>query len=167
MDQESIKQKILSRFGEDVAQDVSEFRDQIAVTVDPAKILDVLSFLKTDPELEFDFLSFVTAVDRYPETPRFEMVYQINSLKNHHRFRVKALIEESPDGRASIDSVVGIWGSAEWHEREASEMFGITFRNHPDPRKLLLPETWEIYPLRKDFPVEGTEEDTPDLPGGY
>ncbi len=167
MDQESIKEKILSRFGEDVAQDVSEFRDQITVTVDSAKILDVLVFLKEDPELAFDFLSFVTAVDTHPETPRFEIVYQVSSLKLHHRFRIKALIEESEDHSASIDSVVGIWGTADWHERETAEMFGITFKNHPDPRKLLLPETWKVYPLRKDFPLGGTEDDTPDLPGGY
>jgi NADH-quinone oxidoreductase subunit C len=103
-------------------------------------------------------------VDRYPETPRFEVVYQLHSLKHAHRFRVKALVEEPEKGLPAIDSVVEIWPSAEWHERETAEMFGMTFTDHPDPRKLLLPEHWTVHPLRKDFPVEGTEEDTPDLP---
>ncbi len=162
MNQEEIKEKLLSEFGPDIIQDSVDFRDQISVTVPKEKILDVCRYLKKNPRLSFDFLSFVAAVDRLPKTPRFEIVYQVYSQRWNHRFRVKALVEENPE--ASIDSVVPIWPTANWHERETAEMFGITFNNHPDPRKLLLPDGWKVHPLRKDFPLYGTEEDTPDLP---
>jgi NADH-quinone oxidoreductase subunit C len=164
MKQEEIKEKLLSEFGADIVKDSSDFRDQITVTVPKEKILDVCRYLKEDPELSFDFLSFVAAVDRHPKTPRFELVYQVHSLKHNHRFRVKALVEDADGAPASIDSAVPIWPTANWHERETAEMFGITFNNHPDPRKLLLPDTWNVHPLRKDFPLYGTEEETPDLP---
>jgi NADH-quinone oxidoreductase subunit C len=164
MKQEEIKENLLSKFGTEIIKDSVEFRDQIAVTVPKEKILDVCRYLKEDPELSFDFLSFVGAVDRHPKTPRFEVVYQVHSLKHNHRFRVKALVEETDDTPASIESAVPIWTTANWHERETAEMFGIIFNNHPDPRKLLLPDAWNVHPLRKDFPLYGTEEDTPDLP---
>jgi NADH-quinone oxidoreductase subunit C len=164
MNQESIKERLFSEFDRDVVVDAVAFRDQISVTVAKDQIIPVCRLLKEDPELDFDFLSFVAAVDRYPAEPRFEVVYQLYSVGHNHRFRIKARVEESVDGSASIDSVVGIWPTADWHERETAEMFGITFKGHPDPRKLLLPEGWTVHPLRKDFPLEGTEQDTPDLP---
>ncbi|MBI4963322.1 MAG: NADH-quinone oxidoreductase subunit C [Desulfomonile tiedjei] len=164
MNQEQIAEKLLDKFGLDVVQTAVTFLDQITVTVAKEKILEVCTFLKEDPELAFNFLSFVAGVDRYPKTPRFEMVYQLSSLTRRHRFRIKALVEESEPGSAIIDSVFSIWPTADWHERETAEMFGITFRNHPDPRKLLLPEEWTCHPLRKDFSLYGTDEDTPDLP---
>src|SRR5208283_380329 len=164
MKQEEIKEKLLSEFGSDVIRDSVDFRDQISVTVSKEKILDVCRYLKEDPDLSFNFLSFVGAVDRHPKTPRFEVVYQVHSLKHNHRFRVKTLLEEPTDASASLDSVTPIWPTANWHERETAEMFGMTFNNHPDPRKLLLPNEWTVHPLRKDFPLYGTEEETPDLP---
>ena len=91
------------------------------------------------------------------------MVYQLFSLKNNHRFRIKALVEAESNGLGSIESVAPIWPTANWHERETAEMYGITFLNHPDPRKLLLPEEWTVHPLRKDFSLEGNDSDTPDL----
>ncbi len=163
MKQEEIRDRLLSVFGADIVQSPVGFRDQIAVTVPAEKILEVCRFLRDDPQLSFRLLSFVGGVDRLPNVPRFEVVYQVYSLRHNHRFRIKALVEETAEG-AAIDSVVEIWPTADWHERETAEMFGITFRNHPDPRKLLLPEEWTVYPLRKDFPLLGTEEDTPDLP---
>jgi len=164
MNQDEIKAKLIERFGEAAVTDTVLFRDQLTVTVPQDAILDICRFLKTDPDLSFDFLSFVAGMDRHPESPRFEVVYQLNSLKYHHRFRVKArLTEESTEGPC-IESVVPIWATADWHERETAEMYGITFLNHPDPRKLLLPDNWNVHPLRKDFPLQGTEEDTPDLP---
>jgi len=165
MNQEQIGEKLLDRFGLEVVQTATTFRDQVAVTVAGDKILEICKFLKEDPELAFDFLSFVGGLDRFPNTPRFEVVYQLSSLKRHHRFRIKMLVDESAPGSAVVDSVASIWPSANWHERETAEMFGITFRNHPDPRKLLLPDGWDCHPLRKDFPLYGTDEDTPDLPG--
>jgi NADH-quinone oxidoreductase subunit C len=164
MQQEEIKEKLSAAFPGEVIQAATDHRGQSAVTVAAEKIRDVCEFLKKDPDLAFDFLSFVGGVDWHPKKPRFEIVYQLYSLKKNHRFRIKAFIDESENFRAAIDSVVSIWPTAEWHERETAEMFGVVFNGHPDPRKLLLPENWEIHPLRKDFPLLGNEEDTPDLP---
>jgi NADH-quinone oxidoreductase subunit C len=164
MNQQQIADKLLARFGPEVTETPAAFRDQMVLTVAADKILEVCKFLKEDSELRFDFLSFVAGVDRYPGKPRFEVVYQLKSMKQNHRFRIKARIDEPEEGSATIDSVVPVWPTADWHERETAEMFGLVFRNHPDPRKLLLPEHWTVHPLRKDFPLFGTEEGTPDLP---
>ena len=163
MSQESIKNKLVGEFGEDVVKEAVEFRGQFTVTVGGEDIKRVATFLKEDPGLAFDFLSFVGGTDRLSKEPRFEMVYQLYSTTLKHRFRVKALVEDTENGPC-IDSVFEVWPTADWHERETAEMLGITFNNHPDPRKLLLPEEWTVNPLRKDFPLEGTSEDTPDLP---
>jgi NADH-quinone oxidoreductase subunit C len=164
MQQENIREKMFAAFPDEVIRGVVDFQGQLGVTVAAERILDVCKFLKEDPDLAFDFLSFVGGVDWYPKKPRFEIVYQLYSLKKNHRFRIKALIDETGDTPASIDSVVNLWPTAEWHERETAEMFGVVFNGHPDPRKLLLPENWSIHPLRKDFSVLGNDEDTPDLP---
>ena len=160
MKQEEIRDRLVSVFGADIVQASLLFGGQLSVTIPAEKLREVSRFLRDDPQLSFRLLSFMGGVDRYPEKPRFELVYQLYSLRHNHRFRIKALIEED----AAIDSVVEIWPTADWHERETAEMYGITFTDHPDPRKLLLPEEWKVYPLRKDFPLHGTEEDTPDLP---
>ncbi len=164
MNQEGIKSKLVAQFGHEVIPDSVLFRDQMTVTVARDAIVRVCRFLRDDPELAFDFLSFVAGVDRYPKKPRFEVVYQLYSILHNHRFRVKALVGETAKETPRIDSVFEVWPTADWHERETAEMFGLRFNNHPDPRKLLLPDNWKVYPLRKDFPLEGTEEDTPDLP---
>ena len=163
MNQEGIRDRLVSKFGEDVVSDATMFRDQLCVTVTKDKIREICRFLRDEPDLAFNFLSFVGAVDNYPRTPRFEVVYQLNSLRHNNRFRIKVRVEEAEGGLGSVDSVVDVWPTADWHERETAEMYGITFNDHPDPRKLLLPEHWTVFPLRKDFPLEGTD-DTPDLP---
>lgn len=164
MKQEQIRDRLVSAFEPDVIKAVTEFRGEISVTVDPNKLLDVCCFLKSDPDLSFDFLSFVAGVDRYPDAPRFEVVYQLYSTDRNHRFRIKVQADEGQGSPAVVESVVGIWPTADWHERETAEMYGMTFRNHPDPRKLLLPDHWTVHPLRRDFPLHGSDQDTPDLP---
>lgn len=164
MNQELIKEKLTARFGEEIILGSVDFRDQITVTVPKDKILEICEFLRDAPLLKFDFLSFVCGVDRLPSEPRFEVVYQLYSHRHNHRFRIKTQLEEPAEGLPSIDSVVPVWPTADWHERETAEMYGMTFKNHPDPRKLLMPDNWKVYPLRKDFPLQGSEEDTPDLP---
>lgn len=164
MKQEAIKDKLLSKLGAEAVSAAVTFREQITVTVAKEKLRDVCSFLRDDPDLAFNFLSFVGGVDRYPDTPRFEVVYQLHSLKHNHRLRIKTVLQEPEKGLPVVDSVTDIWPTANWHERETAEMYGIIFAGHPDPRKLLLPEHWAVHPLRKDFPLEGTAEDTPDLP---
>ncbi|MFH0825114.1 MAG: NADH-quinone oxidoreductase subunit C [Pseudomonadota bacterium] len=164
MNREAFNERLLAEFGPDVVLGCSSFRDEITAVVEAGSIVRICRFLRDDPELAFDFLTFVGGVDRYRDQPRFEVVYQLYSIKFNHRCRIKALIPETEESGACIDSVFEVWPSADWHERETAEMFGITFNNHPDPRKLLLPEEWTVYPLRKDFPLEGTSEATPDLP---
>jgi NADH-quinone oxidoreductase subunit C len=103
-------------------------------------------------EQKFLRLSTVTAVDWYPEEPRFEVVYHLHSLERNERLRLKCRVTgENPE----IDSVTAIWRGANWYERETFDLFGIRFRNHPDLRRIMLPEAWEGYPLRKDYPVTG------------
>jgi NADH-quinone oxidoreductase subunit C len=119
--------------------------------VDAAKILDVMRFLRDTPELEFDMLTDVTAVDYLGQQPRFEMVYHLYSLGKNRRLRVKARVPEQP---AEIDTLSELWSSANWMEREVCDMYGIRFKGHPDLRRLLLYEEFEGHPLRKDYPKE-------------
>lgn len=162
MNHEHIREKLAGKFGPDILTFDSTF-DGVSIGVPPEKVLQICHYLRDDPELDFDFLSFLAGIDHFPANPRFEVVYQIYSVKNVHRLRLKAKIADTEGSSPSIQSVTKIWRTADWHERETSEMFGITFLNHPDPRKLLLPDEWQAHPLRKDFPLEGSEEETPDL----
>jgi NADH-quinone oxidoreductase subunit C len=114
--------------------------------------LKVCEFLKDDPETGFDFLSFVCAVDYLPREPRFEVVYQLYSTKTHKRFRLKTRIGSQD---ATVPSVTSLWPTADWHERETFDLMGISFQDHPDLRRILLPADWVGHPLRKDYPLQG------------
>ena len=121
------------------------------VLVDAAKIVEVMRFLRDTPEIEFEMLTDVTAVDYLGEQPRFEMVYHLYSVARNRRLRVKARVPEDP---AEIDTLTELWSSANWMEREVYDMYGIRFRGHPDLRRILLYEEFEGHPLRKDYPKE-------------
>lgn len=162
MNPDAVKEKLASRFG-DESITVETFSNQMSVNVPAEKIVQICKFLRDDPEFRFDYLSFVGGVDRMPESPRFELVYQLYSTTSTERLRLKTMAIEDESGAVSIDSVFEVWPTADWHERETAEMFGMRFNNHPDPRKLLLPEEWNVHPLRKDFPLMGNDQDTPDL----
>jgi len=112
---------------------------------------DIFRWLKEDPQLDFNFLADLTAVDYLDKrTPRFEVVYHLYSLSKNHRLRVKIPVAgEDP----VVDSLTPLWKGANWLEREVWDMFGIRFRGHPDLRRILLYEQFEGYPLRKDYPV--------------
>ena len=132
--------------------DVSEFRDQVFVSVNRQRISDICRFLHDDPEIYMDYLVDLCGVD-YPDRQyRYEVVYNLYSVKHNHRLMLKALI---PADNPSVDSVVPIWAGANWHEREACDMYGIVFIGHPDLRRILMPDDWEGYPLRKDYPLKG------------
>jgi NADH-quinone oxidoreductase subunit C len=104
-------------------------------------------------DARFVRLSTVTAVDRYPAEPRFEVVYHLHSLERNERLRLKCRVTgEKPQ----IDSVTPVWRSADWYEREVFDLFGIRFNGHPDLRRIMLPDDWEGHPLRKDYPVTGS-----------
>jgi NADH-quinone oxidoreductase subunit C len=125
------------------------FGESIAIA-DPARIVDLCRYLKN--EEKFLRLSAVTAVDWHPAEPRFEIVYQLHSIENNQRLRLKChLSGDAPE----IDSVFEVWSAADWYEREVFDMFGVKFRNHPNLERILMPVDWEGYPLRKDYPVHG------------
>ncbi len=143
---------IRERFGAAIGE-VTVFRGETSLAVDGESIVALCTFLRDEEGLAFDFLSDLCGVDRHPASPRFQVVYHLFSLRHGHRLRVKVpLGGEDP----VIDSVVPVWETADWHERECFDLFGIRFRNHPDLRRILLPEDFEGHPLRKDFPLEGT-----------
>jgi NADH-quinone oxidoreductase subunit C len=129
-----------------------EYMGELTTVIDKEKVVEVCSFLKSDPQLEFLFCEDVTAIDWARRVNRFTVVYHIFSLKNKFRLRLKADVDES-DPR--IDSVTSVWKTANWHERETFDMYGISFNNHPDLRRMYMPEDFEYYPLRKDFPLMG------------
>lgn len=153
-----IAEKIKERFPEEVL-DVREFRGQVSVTLKKERILDIFRYLHDDPDLFLDYLVDVCGADYLgKKEKRFEVVYHLYSIRHRHAVRIKA---EVADEKPSIDSVMPIWVGANWHEREAYDMYGIVFKGHPDLRRILLPEDWEGYPLRKDYPVTGPEKEWP------
>jgi NADH-quinone oxidoreductase subunit C len=125
-------------------------RGQLILEIAPEKIVAVCRYLRD--EQQFVRLSGVTAVDRYPDEPRFEVVYLLHSIERNERVRLKCRLEGA---EPEIDSVTGVWPSANWYEREVFDLFGVRFRNHPDLRRILMPEDWNGHPLRKDYPVTG------------
>jgi NADH-quinone oxidoreductase subunit C len=113
----------------------------------------VARLLRKWPESPFPLLAELTAVDFWPREPRFEVVYILISLEHRMRLRLKVRLY---GGDAHVATVSDVWPSANWLEREVWDLFGIVFDGHPDPRRLLMPEDWEGYPLRKDYPVQIT-----------
>lgn len=146
-----IVEKLKTSFDESV-QEVSDFRNDLSITIASNKIVEVAKFLKEDPELEFVMCKDVTAIDWATRKNRFTVVYHVYSYKNNFTLRLKCNISEEPP---VIDTVSSIWPSANWYERETFDMYGITFNNHPDLRRMYMPEGFEYHPLRKEFPVLG------------
>jgi NADH-quinone oxidoreductase subunit C len=107
--------------------------------------------LRDHPELRFSFLAELTAVDYWPREPRYELVYILVSIEHKHRLRMKVRLGGE---RPAVATVSLVWPAANWLEREVWDLFGIEFDGHPDPRRLLMPEDWQGYPLRKDYPVQ-------------
>ena len=135
----------------DAVQETHARLGDATARVDPTRIIEVLQLLRDDPELEFEMLTDVTAVDYLGEVPRFEVVYHLYSVAKNHRVRIKARVaEDAPE----IESAVALWPSANWMEREIWDLYGIRFRNHPDLRRILLYEQFDGHPLRKDYPKE-------------
>ncbi len=130
---------------------------QTIVFVKPGSIVDVCRFLRDDEELAFSLLSDLTAVDFLDSEPRFQVVYRLTSLTTHDRLMLKVPVY---DGELELPSVTGIWPGASWFEREVFDMFGITFTGHADLKRILMPDDEEGHPLRKDYPLLGTREET-------
>jgi NADH-quinone oxidoreductase subunit C len=141
-------------------REVKTFRDETTLVVEKEKMAEVFAFLRKDPDLSFDYLTDLCGVDYGPRRPRFEVVYHLCSTKYDRRLRVKIPLEEGE----SLASVESIWKAANWYEREAYDMLGISFENHPDLRRILTSDGFEGHPLRKDFPVKGKDFDKPFVP---
>jgi len=123
--------------------------NELTLEVVPEKIQDALRLLK---EQKFERLSTVTAVDRYPMEPRFEVIYQLQSVSRNLWVRLKCRVGgENP----SIPSATAVFASANWYERETFDLFGVVFTGHPNLTRIMMPEFWEGHPLRRDYPVHG------------
>lgn len=136
----------------EIRVDVSEFRNELTLHFDKKDIVEVCKFFKTNEELQFLICEDITAIDWARKENRFTVVYHIFSLKNKFRLVLKAEVDEFD---CKIDSVTSVWRAANWQEREVYDMYGIHFNNHPDLRRMYMPEEFEYHPLRKDFPVIG------------
>jgi len=148
---ELVLQKLKNEFTS-IDFEVSDFRNELTLKLPKENIVEICSFIKTDSELEFVYCEDITAVDWAKRTNRFTVVYHIYSFKNNFRIRLKADVDESD---CNIDSVCSVWKAANWQERETYDMYGIKFNNHPDLRRMYMPEEFEYHPLRKDFPLMG------------
>lgn len=142
--------KLKEKFASSII-DVVEFKGEVTVTVKKGDIIPILSFLKQS--LQYNLLTDVTAVDYLgKKEDRFMMVYLLYSIPNKDRLRIKAAVSEVD---CCIQSATQVWRTANWLEREVFDLFGITFENHPDLRRILMTPDWEGHPLRKDYPLQG------------
>jgi NADH-quinone oxidoreductase subunit C len=129
--------------------------DQACLIVDPEQVLAALGWLRDTPGLQYRSLVSLHGVDYLPAEPRFGVVYELLNMPRVERLRVRAALSDpGPDALPEIDSCVPLFPSAEFQEREVYDFFGIVFRGHPDPRRILMPEDWEGHPLRKDYAVD-------------
>lgn len=151
---ENLRTKITTKFHDANFQEALEMP---AVSVSKKDFPKLMAFLKNDPELSFDYLTDVTGVDylKQERDPRFDLVYHLYSFKNNQRLRVKLGV---PDEDLDVPTMSELWKAALWLEREAFEMFGFNFVGHPDLRRLLLPDVFDGFPLRKDYPLRGRGE---------
>ena len=132
---------------------LAEWRGDLAVTVIPGRPHEVAQFLHDDPGMDFDYIVHVSSVDWPDSDERFEVVWELYSIRRRQRIRLKTRVPESD---SVVDSLTDIWKGADFMEREVFDMMGIRFRNHPDLRRILMPDDYtEGYHLRKDFPIRG------------
>lgn len=150
-------EKIETRFQNNILLKNS-FRDELSLTVTKDSLIEIMTFCKND--LGFDYLVDLSAVDNLGTNPRYEVVYELYSYSDSCHLRIKVGVDES---EREVSSVVGLWPTANWHEREAFDMIGVTFSGHPDMRRILMWEGYPYYPLRKDFPLAGKTSDMPDV----
>jgi NADH-quinone oxidoreductase subunit C len=132
--------------------EVLDARGEVTVTVAPDQLLAALGYLREVEDLSFRFLSDLTASDWPGREPRFWLAYQLRSVEHHHWVRVKVGL---PADDPTVPSVTALFPTANWHEREVFDFFGVIFQGHPDLRRIEMPEGWEGHPLRKDEPLAG------------
>jgi NADH-quinone oxidoreductase subunit C len=150
---EEISKLLSEKFGSDVIMDVQSVGLQPALYINPELIVPVCEELRDNKNTWFDFLSCLTGVDHGVESNKFSVVYHLASIPHKHQLVLKVIIDHDRNSETlpTFHSVSGVWKTAEWHEREAFDLLGIQFEGHPDLRRILLPDDWEGYPLRKDY----------------
>ncbi|HLZ92790.1 MAG TPA: NADH-quinone oxidoreductase subunit C [Candidatus Acidoferrum sp.] len=148
----------LRKWSPNAVSEVLEFRGETTIVVPRNVLREVAERCRADKDLQFNLLSDATSVDRFPLEPRFEVNYHLVSIPRSDRLRLQVRLSA---GDPVVDSLVSVWPGANWLEREIFDLMGIRFNGHPDLRRILMPDDWEGYPLRKDYPVEGYR----DIPG--
>jgi NADH-quinone oxidoreductase subunit C len=148
---EKVLERLKTKFA-DTTIEVSEFRNELTLVIPKERIVDVCKFLKEDNDLRFDLLADLCGIDMNTPSKRFGVIYNLYSYANKHRIRLKTFTEEE---NPKVPTVTHVWGTANWHERETFDMFGIIFEGHPDLRRMYMPDEFEYHPLRKDFPLMG------------
>jgi len=149
LDNATVKARVLERFARDVLE-TSEYRGDLTFRIQPDALLPLALFLRESPDLQYIFLASITGVDYLGRDPRFEVVYHLRSLANQHLVVLKVGAEEEDP---HVPSLVPLWPTATYQEREAWDMFGIVFDGHPDLQRILLPEDWDGHQQRKDMPL--------------
>ena len=135
--------------------EIIEACGEVTAVVPRQHIVELCAALKANADTKFDFLADICGADLgAEEEPRFEVNYHLFSTTKYHRLRLKVRLDESD---VHVPSVTGVWRTANWHERETFDLFGVIFDGHPDLRRILLPDDWQGYALRKDFPLRGYE----------
>lgn len=150
---EFIPRKLQERFPQ-IKFEFVDYRGDLSVKFDKEHVVEICNFLKQDSELEFRLCEDITAIDWAERKNRFMVVYHIFSLKHNFRLRLKVSLP-GDESDWNIDSVTVVWKTANWLERETYDMFGIKFNNHPDLRRMYMPEDFPYHPLRKEFPLMG------------
>src|SRR5919108_2460780 len=152
---ELIANELRERYPDSIAGTL-HYRGTATLTVEPGQVLDVLRWLRDEPAQSYRFLASLHACDYLPQEPRFGVHYELLNMQRVERLHVKAVLADPEDGSLpEIDSCVQLFPTAEFQEREAYDMFGIVFRGHPDLRRILMPEDYEGWPQRRDFPMGG------------
>ncbi len=153
----STVEMVRKKFPQAIVETV-EFRGEQTIVLKPEHLVAVCTYLQKN--LKYTFLSTVTAVDWFERVPRYDVVYHLLSIPHRSELRLKVRVGERGVGAnlsqsPSVPTVVGVWPTANWYEREVYDLFGITFAGHPDLRRILMPMDWTTHPLRKDYPLSG------------
>lgn len=146
-------QKVKDTFRHDVL-DSALFRNEATLLIEKNSLRSICNFLKNDPDTKMNYLVDVIGVDYCERVPRFEVVYHLYSIPRKHRVRLKVRLSEGE----AVPTVSDIWSGANWPEREAYDMFGIVFENHPNLKRIYMPGDWDGFPLRKDYPLKGYKD---------
>jgi NADH-quinone oxidoreductase subunit C len=153
-----LAKQLKAEFGKLISKP-TKFRGETTLNIAAAeRIVEVCQFAKD--ELGFDYLVDISTLDHYGDDPRFSVVYELSSIGHRQHLRLKTQVTEE---KCEVPSVTGVWRTADWHEREAYDMMGVKFADHPNLKRILMWEGYSYFPLRKDFPLEGKPTEVPDV----